>query len=137
VQVGGPLGGILPAALLDAPLGFEELEAVGALLGHGGIVAWDDTVDVRDIAVHLFEFCDAESCGKCFPCRIGGRRGLELVKRFKQPRPASATEADAELLTELCETMKLGSLCAHGGAIPIPIASLMVHFREELLGGMS
>ena len=136
VQVGGPLGGILPGSLLGTPLGFEEFDAVGALLGHGGIVAWDDTVDVRDIAIHLFEFCDAESCGKCFPCRIGGRRGLELVKRFKLARPASATEADAELLTELCETMKLGSLCAHGGAIPIPIASLMVHFREELLGGM-
>ena len=135
VQVGGPLGGILPPSLLGTPLGFEEFDAVGALLGHGGIVAWDDTVDVRDIAIHLFEFCDAESCGKCFPCRIGGRRGLEIVQRFKQPRPASATEADAELLTELCETMKLGSLCAHGGAIPIPIASLMVHFREEMLGG--
>ena len=86
VQVGGPLGGILPARLLDAPLGFEELAAVGALLGHGGIVAWDDTVDVRDIAIHLFEFCDAESCGKCFPCRIGGRRGLEIAKRLKQTR---------------------------------------------------
>lgn len=135
VQVGGPLGGILPSHLLDTPLGFEELDAVGALLGHGGIVAWDERVDVRDIAVHLFEFCDAESCGKCFPCRIGARRGLELVQRFNQPRPASATEADAELLTELCETMKLGSLCAHGGAIPIPIASLMLHFRDELLGG--
>ena len=135
VQVGGPLGGILPAHLLGTALGFEELDAVGALLGHGGIVAWDDTVDVRDIAVHLFEFCDAESCGKCFPCRIGGRRGLEIVRRFQEPRSARETAADAELLTELCETMKLGSLCAHGGAIPVPIASLMVHFRDEMLGG--
>ena len=91
VQVGGPLGGILPAQLLDAPLGFEELEAVGALLGHGGIVAWDDTVDVRDIAIHLFEFCDAESCGKCFPCRIGGRRGLEIARRLKQTRDRAST----------------------------------------------
>jgi formate dehydrogenase iron-sulfur subunit len=135
VQVGGPLGGILPASLLDTPLGFEELDAVGALLGHGGIVAWDDTVDVRDVAIHLFEFCDAESCGKCFPCRIGGRRGLELVRRLKTAGDPAAIEADVALLTELCETMRLGSLCAHGGAIPIPIASLMVHFKEEMTRG--
>jgi NADH:ubiquinone oxidoreductase subunit F (NADH-binding)/NADH:ubiquinone oxidoreductase subunit E len=135
VQIGGPLGGILPPSLLDTPLGFDELDAVGALLGHGGIVAWDDTVDVRNVAVHLFEFCDAESCGKCFPCRIGGRRGLEIAKRMKETRPAADVHADAALLAELCETMKLGSLCAHGGAIPIPIASLMLHFRSEMLGG--
>ena len=135
VQVGGPLGGVLPNALLDTPLGFDELDAVGALLGHGGVVAWDDGVDVRDIAVHLFEFCDAESCGKCFPCRIGGRRGLEIARRMKTPRPRAEVDADVELLTELCETMKLGSLCAHGGAIPIPIASLMLHFRGEMMGG--
>ena len=137
VQIGGPLGGILPDALLDTPLGFDELDAVGALLGHGGIVAWDDTVDVRDIAIHLFEFCDAESCGKCFPCRIGGRRGLEIAKRMKKTRSAREVEDDVKLLTELCETMKLGSLCAHGGAIPIPIASLMVHFKSEMLGGVA
>jgi NADH:ubiquinone oxidoreductase subunit F (NADH-binding)/NADH:ubiquinone oxidoreductase subunit E len=135
VQVGGPLGGVLPNALLDTPLGFEELDAVGALLGHGGVVAWDDRVDARDIAVHLFEFCDAESCGKCFPCRIGGRRGLEIARRMKEPRSRGEVEADVALLTELCETMKLGSLCAHGGAIPIPIASLLLHFGTEMKGG--
>lgn len=135
VQVGGPLGGILPASLLDAPLGFEELEAVGALLGHGGIVAWDDSADVRDIAIHLFEFCDAESCGKCFPCRIGGRRGLEIAKRLKQPRDRASVQADVALLEELCETLKLGSLCAHGGAIPDPIRSLLRHFGSEMTGG--
>jgi NADH-quinone oxidoreductase subunit F len=136
VQIGGPLGGILPASLLDTPLGFEELDAVGALLGHGGIVAWDDRVDARDIAIHLFEFCDAESCGKCFPCRIGGRRGLEIVQRLKTRRAAGEVHKDVALLTELCETMKLGSLCAHGGAIPIPIASLMTHFTREMTGGV-
>ena len=135
VQVGGPLGGILPGALLDAPLGFEELEAVGALLGHGGIVAWDDTVDVRDIAIHLFEFCDAESCGKCFPCRIGGRRGLEIARRLKETRDRARVDADIALLGELCETLKLGSLCAHGGAIPDPIRSLVEHFGSEMTGG--
>jgi NADH:ubiquinone oxidoreductase subunit F (NADH-binding)/NADH:ubiquinone oxidoreductase subunit E len=135
VQVGGPLGGILPASMLGTPLGFEELDAVGALLGHGGVVAWDDAVDVRDIAVHLFEFCDAESCGKCFPCRIGGRRGLELARRLKTASDPAALSADVALLVELCETMKLGSLCAHGGAIPIPIASLLTHFRAEMTRG--
>jgi NADH:ubiquinone oxidoreductase subunit F (NADH-binding)/NADH:ubiquinone oxidoreductase subunit E len=135
VQIGGPLGGILPDALLDTPLGFEELDAVGALLGHGGVVAWDDTVDARDIAVHLFEFCDAESCGKCFPCRLGGRRGLEIARRLKDARPGAEVMADVSLLVDLCETMKLGSLCAHGGAIPIPIASLLTHFRSEMTAG--
>lgn len=98
-------------------------------------MAWDDTVDARDIAEHLFEFCDAESCGKCFPCRIGGRRGLEIAKRLKQPRESAAVEADLALLADLGETMKLGSLCAHGGAIPIPIATLMQHFGDEMRGG--
>jgi NADH-quinone oxidoreductase subunit F len=132
VQVGGPLGGILPDSLLDTPLGFDELDAVGGLLGHGGVVAWDDSVDVRDIAIHLFEFCDAESCGKCFPCRIGGRRGWELLKRMRNGTDQAQISADAALLVDLCETMKLGSLCAHGGAIPIPIASLLTHFTEEM-----
>ncbi|MBS2018060.1 MAG: NAD(P)H-dependent oxidoreductase subunit E [Deltaproteobacteria bacterium] len=136
VQVGGPLGGVLPASLLDAPLGFEELAAVGALLGHGGIVAWDDRTDARDIAIHLFEFCDAESCGKCFPCRIGGRRGLEIVKRLKEPRSRAEVSADVALLGELCETLQLGSLCAHGGAIPDPIRSLLRHFEAEMTSGV-
>ncbi len=135
VQIGGPLGGVLPASLLDTPVGFDELDAVGALLGHGGIVAWDDRVDARDIAVHLFEFCDAESCGKCFPCRIGGRRGLEITKRLRTARPRAEVAADIALLAELCETMKLGSLCAHGGAIPIPIASLVLHFEQDMMRG--
>jgi NADH:ubiquinone oxidoreductase subunit F (NADH-binding)/NADH:ubiquinone oxidoreductase subunit E len=137
IQIGGPLGGILPGHMLDVPLGFEELEKVSALLGHGGIVAWDDTVDARDIAIHLFEFCDAESCGKCFPCRIGGRRGLEIVKRLRHgpehgKRSAAEIDADIALLDELCETLKLGSLCAHGGAIPDPIRTLVRHFGPEM-----
>ncbi len=135
IQIGGPLGGILPGTMLDVPLGFEELEAVSALLGHGGIVAWDDTTSARDIAVHLFEFCDAESCGKCFPCRIGGRRGLEIARRLETERPRAEVLADIALLGELCETLKLGSLCAHGGAIPDPIRSLLVHFEGEMIAG--
>jgi NADH:ubiquinone oxidoreductase subunit F (NADH-binding)/NADH:ubiquinone oxidoreductase subunit E len=135
IQIGGPLGGILPGTMLDVPLGFEELEAVGALLGHGGIVAWDNGVDARDIAIHLFDFCDAESCGKCFPCRIGGRRGLEIARRLKESRDKDAVLADISLLRELLETLKLGSLCAHGGAIPDPIRSLLNHFPSEMIQG--
>ena len=137
IQIGGPLGGIIPGSLLDVPLGFEELDTVGALLGHGGIVAWDDRVDARDIAIHLFDFCDAESCGKCFPCRIGGRRGLEIARRLKETRTKDVVEADVALLRELLETLKLGSLCAHGGAIPDPIRSLLTHFPDEMTAGGS
>ncbi len=135
VQIGGPLGGILGPAALDAPLGFEELDAVGGLLGHGGIVAWDAATDARDIALHLLEFCDEESCGKCFPCRIGARRGVELARRLYERRPAAEVEADLSLLGELLETMRLGSLCAHGGGIPAPIRSLLTLFPEEMRGG--
>lgn len=137
VQVGGPLGGIIPGDKLDVPLGFEEFEKVGALLGHGGVVAWDDTVDVRDIAIHLFEFCDAESCGKCFPCRIGGRRGLELTKRLKTHKDQGVIRQEIVLLRELLETLKLGSLCAHGGAIPDPIRSLLDNYADEMTRGAS
>lgn len=137
VQIGGPLGGILPATMLEVPLGFEELSEVGALLGHGGIVAWDDSVDARDIAIHLFEFCDAESCGKCFPCRIGGRRGLEIARRLKDERSQAAIATDVRLLGELLETLRLGSLCAHGGAIPDPIQSLLRHFPMEMTSGVA
>jgi NADH-quinone oxidoreductase subunit F len=135
VQIGGPLGGILRGDQLDVPLGFEELDAVGALLGHAGVVAWGARTDARDIALHLLEFCDEESCGKCFPCRIGARRGVEIARRLRVARPREEVEADLALLGELLETMRLGSLCAHGGGIPAPIRSLMVLFPDELRGG--
>jgi NADH:ubiquinone oxidoreductase subunit F (NADH-binding)/NADH:ubiquinone oxidoreductase subunit E len=136
LQIGGPLGGILPAALLATRLGFDELAAVGALLGHGGIVAFDDETDARDIAVHLLELCDAESCGKCFPCRIGSRRGLEIARRLRAGMPRSEAEGAVGQLAELCETMKYGSLCAFGGGIASPIESLLTHFREEMIGAV-
>ena len=137
LQIGGPLGGLVPASLLATRFGFDELAAVGALLGHGGIVAFDDEIDARDIAVHLFEFCDAESCGKCFPCRIGSRRGLEIARRLRTGLPLGEAETALAQLAELCETMKYGSLCAFGGGIPAPIESLLVHFRREMLGARS
>ncbi len=130
VQIGGPLGGLVPASLFDVPFGFEELDAIGALLGHGGIVAFDEGTDMRAIARHLFEFGDAESCGKCFPCRLGMRRGLELVDRMiaEGGRPAQL-----DLMGELLETMRHGSLCAHGGGLPAAIESIAKHWPNELL----
>jgi len=134
VQIGGPLGGIVPASQFDTPFGFEELEAIGALLGHGGIVAFEEGTDMRRIARHLFEFGDAESCGKCFPCRIGMRRGLELVDRMID---RGGQPAQIDLLNELLETMRYGSLCAHGGGLPAAIDSIIKHWPNELVRGPS
>ena len=107
LQIGGPLGGILPASLLDTPFDFDDLAAVGCMLGHGGIVAFDETTDMRALATHLLHFGAAESCGKCFPCRIGLRRAHEMF--------ASGAPVDRASLEALLETLELGSLCAHGG----------------------
>jgi formate dehydrogenase iron-sulfur subunit len=124
LQIGGPLGGILPAALLDTTFDLDELEAVGCMVGHGGIVAFDETTDMRRLAQHLLHFGAAESCGKCFPCRIGLRRAHELF--------TSDVPIDRDKLEALLETLELGSLCAHGGAMPAPIRSLLQHFPQEL-----
>ncbi|MGI8728918.1 MAG: NAD(P)H-dependent oxidoreductase subunit E [Solirubrobacteraceae bacterium] len=124
LQIGGPLGGILPASLLDTPFDFDDLDAVGCMLGHGGIVAFDESTDMRALAVHLLHFGATESCGKCFPCRIGLRRAHEML--------ASDAPVDRERLEALLETLELGSLCAHGGGMPAPIRSLIEHFPDEL-----
>jgi NADH-quinone oxidoreductase subunit F len=124
LQVGGPLGGILPASRLDTPFDFDALAAEGCMLGHGGILAFDDRTDMRAVARHLLRFGAHESCGKCFPCRIGLRRAYEMF---------SAEEAvDRSRLEELLEALELGSLCAHGGGMPAPIRSLIKHYPEEL-----
>jgi NADH:ubiquinone oxidoreductase subunit F (NADH-binding)/NADH:ubiquinone oxidoreductase subunit E len=124
VQIGGPLGGILPAAKLDTPFDFDELAAEGCMVGHGGILAFDDRTDVRALARHLLEFGAHESCGKCFPCRIGLQRAFEMVDR--------PGDVDRDRLEALLETLELGSLCAHGGGMPAPIRSLIQHFPDEL-----
>ena len=124
LQIGGPLGGILPASLLDTPFDFDDLAAVGCMLGHGGIVAFDESTDMRALATHLLHFGAAESCGKCFPCRIGLRRAHEMF--------ASGAPVDPVSLEALLETLELGSLCAHGGGMPAPIRSLVGHFPVEL-----
>ncbi|MAE61248.1 MAG: NADH-quinone oxidoreductase subunit L [Planctomycetaceae bacterium] len=129
VQVGGPLGGILPESMLDTRLDFESLAAAGGILGHAGIVVYSQDDDLMRIARGLMHFCAVESCGKCFPCRIGSVRGTELMDQMID---TGATEERMNLLTELCETMKFGSLCALGGMIPMPIESLMTYFPEEI-----
>jgi formate dehydrogenase iron-sulfur subunit len=129
VQVGGPLGGLLPESLLDTPLDFEAMAAQGAILGHGGIVVYSQDDDLVKIGRGLMHFCAVESCGKCFPCRIGAVRGTEL---FDQMIETGVTDDRLHLLGELCETMKYGSLCAMGGMTPAPIESLVEHFPEEL-----
>lgn len=124
LQIGGPLGGILPGWKIDTPFDFDELAAEGCMVGHGGIVAFDETTDMRALATHLLHFGAAESCGKCFPCRIGLRRAHEMFSRD--------TPVDRPKLEALLETLELGSLCAHGGGMPAPIRSLLAHFPEEL-----
>jgi NADH:ubiquinone oxidoreductase subunit F (NADH-binding)/NADH:ubiquinone oxidoreductase subunit E len=124
VQIGGPLGGILPASRLDTVFDFDELAAEGCMVGHGSICAFDDLTDMRALAVHLLGFGAHESCGKCFPCRIGLRRAHDMFA-VEQP-------VDRERFEQLLETLELGSLCAHGSGMPAPMRSLLAHFPDEL-----
>lgn len=128
VQVGGPLGAYLPESLFDTVLDYEAFAGIGAMLGHGGIVAFDDTVDMLEQARYAMEFCAAESCGKCTPCRIGSTRGVEVIDRI---RTGEDRGADLALLDDLCHTMRHGSLCALGGLTPDPVASALRHFPED------
>ncbi len=124
LQIGGPLAGILPAQLLDTPFDFDALAAEGCMLGHGGIVAFDERTSMRDVARHLLRFGAHESCGKCFPCRIGLQRAHAMF--------AGEEPIERARLEELLETLELGSLCAHGGGMPAPIRSLLKWFPDEL-----
>ncbi len=128
VQVGGPLGAYFPASLLDTPLDYESMAAAKGMLGHGGIVVFDDSVDMARQARFAFEFCAKESCGKCTPCRIGSTRGVETVDKIIAGRDR---ERNVQLLRDLCEVMTDGSLCALGGLAPLPVLSALDHFRED------
>ena len=130
VQIGGPLGAYLPASQFDTVLDYEAFAAIGAGLGHGGIVAFDDTVDLAKQARYAMKFCAIESCGKCTPCRIGSTRGVEVIDRIR-----AGDRAQIELLEDLCETMVQGSACAMGSMTPIPVMSALRHFPEDF-GGM-
>ncbi len=128
VQVGGPLGAYLPADTLDVPMDYEALAAAGGLLGHGGIVAFDDSVDMAAQARFAMEFCAVESCGKCTPCRIGSTRGVEVIDRITA---GIDRDRNLVLLEDLCTTMTDGSLCAMGGLTPLPVRSALAHFPED------
>ncbi len=128
VQVGGPLGAYFPAPLFDTPFDYEAFAAKDGLIGHGGVVVFDDTVDMARQARFAMEFCAAESCGKCTPCRIGSVRGRETVEKIIA---GVQVDANLELLRDLCHTMKFGSLCALGGFIPYPVMSALEHFPED------
>ena len=128
VQVGGPLGPYLPESKFDTPLDYEEFAKVGGTVGHGGIVVFDDTVDMANQARYAMEFCVAESCGKCTPCRIGSTRGVEVIDRIIAGKQR---ETNITLLRDLCDVMVSGSLCAMGGMTPNPVLSALDHFGED------
>jgi formate dehydrogenase iron-sulfur subunit len=130
VQVGGPLGAYFPPALFDTPFDYEAFAARDGLLGHGGIVIFNDTTDMAAQARFAFEFCRIESCGKCTPCRIGSARGVEVVDRIVRGQNVGA---NLTLLRDLCDTMKSGSLCALGGFVPYPVLSALNHFGEDFV----
>ena len=128
VQVGGPLGAYFPRALFDTPFDYEAFAGKDGLIGHGGVVVFDDTVDMAEQARFAMQFCAIESCGKCTPCRIGSIRGAEVIEKIMQGRDVARNRA---LLLDLCQTMKLGSLCALGGFTPYPVLSAITHFPED------
>jgi formate dehydrogenase iron-sulfur subunit len=128
VQVGGPLGAYFPRALFDTPFDYEAFAARDGLIGHGGIVVFDDSVDMAQQARFAMEFCAIESCGKCTPCRIGSTRGVETIDRIIRGEDRAANLA---VLEDLCNTMKFGSLCALGGFAPYPVTSAFTHFPED------
>ncbi len=128
IQVGGPLGAYLPESQFDTPIDYEEFAKIGAMLGHGGVVAFDDTVDMAAQARYAMEFCAIESCGKCTPCRIGSTRGVEVIDRLVAGQDPQKQEV---LLRDLCNTMMYGSLCALGGLTPYPVISALNHFPED------
>ncbi len=128
VQVGGPLGAYFPESLLDTPLDYEAMAAAKGMLGHGGVVVFDDTVDMAAQARFAFEFCAIESCGKCTPCRIGSTRGVETIDKI---RLGFERDKNRALVEDLCTTMTDGSLCALGGLTPYPVMSALTHFPED------
>ncbi|MDH0729176.1 formate dehydrogenase [Pseudomonas sichuanensis] len=130
-QVGGPLGAWVPPAQFDTPLDYEAFAAIGAMLGHGGVVLADDTLNMAGMARFALQFCAEESCGKCTPCRIGSTRGVEVIDRLIASTDPALRERQADLLRDLCDTMQYGSLCAMGGMTPYPVASALKHFPAD------
>ncbi|OLF54296.1 formate dehydrogenase beta subunit [Pseudomonas chlororaphis] len=130
-QVGGPLGAWVPPSQFDTPLDYEAFAAIGAMLGHGGVVLADDSLDMAHMARFALQFCAEESCGKCTPCRIGSTRGVEVVDRLLAASDDSARNQQAIILKDLCDTLQYGSLCALGGMTSYPVASALKHFPAD------
>ena len=128
IQIGGPLGPFLPPSLFSVTLDYEELAKVRGIVGHGGIVAFDDTVNLGKMARYAMEYCAGESCGKCTPCRIGSTRGMELMDRILAGKKSAGA---AELLVDLCDVMVNASLCGLGGMTPYPVLSGLRFFPED------
>ena len=128
IQVGGPLGAYLPESQWDTPLDYESFAANATMVGHGGVVVFDDTVDMSKQARFAMEFCAVESCGKCTPCRIGAVRGVEVIDKI---RAGKDRNNNLKLLDDLCDTLEYGSLCAMGGMTPFPVRSAVKHFSED------
>ncbi len=131
VQVGGPLGAYFPAGLLDTPLDYEDFAKAGGMLGHGGIVVFDTSVNMAKMARFSMEFCSIESCGKCTPCRIGSVRGMETIDKIVAAKDELERENQHIILKDLCETMESASLCAMGGLTPMPVMSAVKHFKGD------
>jgi formate dehydrogenase iron-sulfur subunit len=131
VQVGGPLGAYLPVSEFGLAMDYEEFAANGAMVGHGGIVVFDDTVDMAAMAEFAMAFCAEESCGKCTPCRIGAVRGVETIQKIRRSHDRTEVAANLALLDDLCTVMADGSLCAMGGLTPMPVRSAVHHFPED------
>lgn len=131
VQVGGPLGAYFPESLLDTPLDYEDFAKAGGMLGHGGVVVFDTSVNMAKMARFSMQFCSEESCGKCTPCRIGSVRGMETIDRIVQAKDAAEKERQHIILKDLCETMEAASLCAMGGLTPMPVMSAVKHFKGD------
>ena len=129
IQIGGPLGLYLSSNMMSTKLTIESLQSIKGSVGHGGIVIFDDSVDMSEQAKFSMEFCAKESCGKCTPCRIGSIRGMEIIDRLQTNK---SSKQDIDLLHDLCETMEATSLCAMGGMTPNPIYSIINHFPGEL-----
>jgi formate dehydrogenase iron-sulfur subunit len=127
-QIGGPLGAYISEDMLDLPMDYEALASAGAMVGHGGIVVFDETVDMAAMARFAFDFCAIESCGKCTPCRIGAVRGRETMDKIMAGHEVAQNVA---LLEDLCQVMTDGSLCAMGGLTPMPVLSALKHFSQD------
>ena len=150
MQVGGPLGAYFPPSMFHMPFDYETFAQNGGLIGHAGITVFDESADMAGMARFAMEFCATESCGKCTPCRIGSTRGVELMDRIieqggqaeqptiaafpqlRQAKPGRRTlPQEVDLLRDLCDTMKYGSLCALGGFTPYPVLSALDFFPED------